>query len=350
MGVSTGTDAGAPLPSRRLEAVLDFGEPTGGSPHVCSRQEVPRFSVLVPAYNSSATIGTTLRSVMEQTIRDWEAVVVDDGSSDDTAAIVERLCAEDPRIRLVRQPNGGTAAARNTARQHARGELHTLLDADDLFVPDTLAKHEAFVRAHPGFDIYTSNLEFLLRGGGRLLYRRGARFEREQVITSEEQIRNIDLTPTAATVFDPRVWELTGGYRHVYSEDYDFWLRALILGATYIYNPDVLYVYRRQEASKTTRLLAEAESFLQIQRDALELSGLTDPQRAALLDAITFSEARVGRRVLEERLLASELAGARGMYWRYRGAFPDPLKYWTGAVIMLVSPRLYARIKSSRMI
>jgi glycosyltransferase involved in cell wall biosynthesis len=95
---------------------------------------VARFvSVIVPAYNASATIERTLRSIMVQTYAHLEIIVVDDGSNDHTAAIVERVGREDPRIILLRQPNEGVAAARNLGVAHANGEFIAPIDADDIW-------------------------------------------------------------------------------------------------------------------------------------------------------------------------------------------------------------------------
>jgi glycosyltransferase involved in cell wall biosynthesis len=97
-------------------------------------------SVIIPAYNASATIERTLRSVMAQTYAHLEIIVVDDGSNDHTAAIVERVGREDSRIILLRQPNEGVAIARNLGIAHAYGEFVAPLDADDIWHPRKLEK------------------------------------------------------------------------------------------------------------------------------------------------------------------------------------------------------------------
>ena len=94
--------------------------------------------MIIPAYNAAGTIGTALMSVLDQTYGDVEAIVVDDGSEDDTAAIVEAIADTDPRVRLLRQRNLGVAAARNLAIEHAHGEYIAPLDADDIFYPEKL--------------------------------------------------------------------------------------------------------------------------------------------------------------------------------------------------------------------
>jgi len=95
-------------------------------------------SVIVPAFNAATYIRQTLDSVLEQTYRKVEVIVVDDGSSDSTAKIVEEFVARDLRFQLLRQSNAGVGAARNTAIKKARGEYLAPLDADDLWSPQKL--------------------------------------------------------------------------------------------------------------------------------------------------------------------------------------------------------------------
>ena len=99
----------------------------------------PKFTILIAFYNSAATIEETLRSLQAQTEGSFEALCVDDASTDDGASIVEKYCSSDPRFRLLRRDmNGGQARARNMALAEAKGEFTLMLDADDWFAPDTL--------------------------------------------------------------------------------------------------------------------------------------------------------------------------------------------------------------------
>jgi glycosyltransferase involved in cell wall biosynthesis len=95
----------------------------------------PTVSVITPAFNAAPYVRETLDSVLAQTFTDFEVIVVDDGSTDETAAIVDWYAQRDPRVRVVRQANRGIAAARNTAIAHARGRFLALLDSDDLWFP-----------------------------------------------------------------------------------------------------------------------------------------------------------------------------------------------------------------------
>jgi len=97
-------------------------------------------SVVVPAYNAGKTLDETLRSVRGQTHMALEIIVVDDGSTDDTAAVAQRHAEADPRLRVIRQENAGVAAARNTGWQAARGDIVALIDSDDLWAPDKIER------------------------------------------------------------------------------------------------------------------------------------------------------------------------------------------------------------------
>jgi hypothetical protein len=108
----------------------------------------PLVSVVIPAYNVSRYVEATLRSLREQTLGDFEIIVVDDASTDDTAAVVERWA--DPRLRLLRHvKNQGVAVARNTAFDHIRGRYVALIDPDDVAFPDRFEKQVRVLEDDP---------------------------------------------------------------------------------------------------------------------------------------------------------------------------------------------------------
>jgi glycosyltransferase involved in cell wall biosynthesis len=100
---------------------------------------MPRISILLPAFNAAATIGACLASISRQTERDWECVVVDDGSTDRTAAIARRIAARDPRIRVISIPHGGVVSALNAGLSTCRAPLIARMDADDVMHRERLA-------------------------------------------------------------------------------------------------------------------------------------------------------------------------------------------------------------------
>ena len=110
----------------------------------------PAFSVVIAAFNSEERIGATIASVLGQSRTDLELIVVDDGSTDETAGVVERFTAADGRVRLLRQANQGTVAARNAGVQEAGGRFVSFLDDDDLWLPGYLAAIAAGFDRAPG--------------------------------------------------------------------------------------------------------------------------------------------------------------------------------------------------------
>ena len=119
-------------------------------------------SVIIPLYNKEAGIATALRSVLAQTYQDFEIVVVDDGSTDNGATIVEQH--SDPRIRLIRQSNAGVSAARNRGIAEAKGEYVAFLDADDEWMPGFIEEIVALQQEFPECKAQATNYIFCSNG------------------------------------------------------------------------------------------------------------------------------------------------------------------------------------------
>lgn len=106
------------------------------------------FSIVVPAYNRGESIGLTLNSVLNQVYTNWELIVVDDGSSDNTKEVVSRYVEKDKRISYIYQDNAERSAARNNGAHHAKNDFFIFLDSDDLFEKDHLKELAAFIDKH----------------------------------------------------------------------------------------------------------------------------------------------------------------------------------------------------------
>ena len=124
---------------------------------------MPSVSVIMPTFNRADTIRRAIRSVQAQTFTDWELIVVDDGSTDNTVALIE---GRDPRLKLIRQENQGTAGARNAGLSASAGSYIAFLDSDDEWLPHHLELCVSFLEAFPGEQFVTNELwEDLGQGG-----------------------------------------------------------------------------------------------------------------------------------------------------------------------------------------
>jgi glycosyltransferase involved in cell wall biosynthesis len=195
-------------------------------------------SVVIPTFNRARTIVAAVRSVLRQRYGEVEVVVVDDGSTDDTAA---RLAAvDDPRLRVVLGRHVGVSAARNLGVSRSAGELVAFLDSDDLWHPDKLAHEVAFLARHPEVDAVFTDLE--KRHGERVFPSfmretsvfsrrlRGASYPDGLVLEPREVrlclLEEVPIKPSALTL-RRRAFERVGGFDETWSssEDWEFLLR-----------------------------------------------------------------------------------------------------------------------------
>lgn len=121
----------------------------------------PFFSVIVPVFNAASTVQATVASVIAQTDGDFEVILIDDGSTDASLAVMLSLANADPRIKAMSQTNQGVAATRNSAVAMSRGAMLAFLDADDIWHPTKLARHRAVHAAHPDVDASYARIAFV---------------------------------------------------------------------------------------------------------------------------------------------------------------------------------------------
>ncbi len=123
-------------------------------------------SIMMPAYNAEKFIAEAIESVLTQTYQQWELLVVNDGSTDNTAAVVAGFT--DPRLKLIEKENGGEASARNLALEHSQGEFIAYLDADDAYLPHHLAATVTYLQRHPDRDAVYTDGYHVDQAGNRL--------------------------------------------------------------------------------------------------------------------------------------------------------------------------------------
>lgn len=184
----------------------------------------PRVSVVVPVYNRAHAVRTAAASVLGQTYRDFELILVDDGSTDDSGQVIEELTREDvSRVRCVHQQNAGAAAARNRGIAIGHGEYVCFLDSDDEWLPRKLEVQVEFMDRHP--DVGLSYVwALVVDDEGRVLRRIASRAGRD--VYRRLFYRNA-ITPTSGTMVRSWVLDQVGvfdtGLRT--RQDWDLWLR-----------------------------------------------------------------------------------------------------------------------------
>jgi glycosyltransferase involved in cell wall biosynthesis len=194
----------------------------------------PLVSVIMAAYNAADHIGEALESALAQDWRPLEVVVVDDGSTDDTAAIVARY----PDVMYVRQDNQGPSAARNTAAEHSSGEFLANFDSDDLLPTTRVSDQVSFLLAHPEL---------------------GAVFGRQEWMNAPEWMArdsvygDVDGIPLSSVMFRRNVFFDLGGYdtSFVHGEDMDLLVRMRERGIEYQVIPEIVLYRRHQDSSLT---------------------------------------------------------------------------------------------------
>ena len=202
----------------------------------------PRVSVVIPVFNAGDYLAQALRSVARQTYRDFEVVVVDDGSTDPRTLAILEAAAREPGVSVHRTPNGGPSRARNLGVERARGAYVLPLDADDYLAPAFLAKTVPLLDADPALGVVYTWVGLV--GGHHGVWRTGG-FSVTDLLSR--------CTIHVSSLYRRKLWEDVGGYdpRFVEScEDWDFWLGAAQRGWTGRCVPEVLVYYRRSPTSR----------------------------------------------------------------------------------------------------
>jgi glycosyltransferase involved in cell wall biosynthesis len=212
----------------------------------------PLVSVLMPCYNSVETLPLALASLQTQTWRNWECVLIDDGSTDCPARVVQWF--NDPRIRYFRHSrNLGRGAARQSSLTNARGSFLTMLDADDWIYADKLAKQAEILSLDPSLAIISSALG-IVDIEGHLRGVRGPRSADE--MTTGRNSGSLPLFPFAPSMFRAEAADgIRFNERFTIGEDQDF-LNRITLGRNYAILTDVYYIYTEHRSATLSKTLA----------------------------------------------------------------------------------------------
>ena len=238
---------------------------------------MPVISVIVPVYNVREYLPACADSIRAQTVRDYECILVDDGSTDGSGALCDELAAEDPRFRVVHKPNGGLSDARNAGLDAARGDFVSFVDADDLLPPRALEALAARSEAD-GLDVAVGNVELHdLATGERRLFAPLSTPRPKGVL---DELFNVSACNKLyrRSVFATRRYE-----KGVKFEDVPVWADILFSGAKIGYVDETVYVYNvnREGSIVTTRDYRGYPAAWTAQREALKAHGRYDGRTAS---------------------------------------------------------------------
>lgn len=256
----------------------------------------PLVTVLLPCYNAEAYLDATLQSLRQQTYPNLEILAIDDGSTDGTAAILAAAAAQDPRVRLCpNQGNQGLIRTLNRGLDLANGELIARMDADDIAVPQRIARQVAYFKEHPDTDVLCSDVTYIDQHGAFLSDPYPYRFN-ERVLRFFSFFLNPLCHPTVMGRRDVlRACRYSEDAPH--SEDFELWLRMIHEGRVLRNLPERLLRFRCAAGSVSHRHAEQQiATFMNFTREAIQA-----------YYGITVSESV--QRILLNRMIPGEVRG-----------------------------------------
>ncbi|HET8828564.1 MAG TPA: glycosyltransferase family A protein [Pelobium sp.] len=214
----------------------------------------PKISIIIACYNCAKYIKETLVCVLEQEYENWECIIVDDGSTDQSALVVQDYIKDKKNYIYIKQSNKGASVARNTAIKHSSGKYILPLDADDLMSKSYTKLAVEILEKDPEIKlVYCKTMLFGNKKGEFKLV--DYSFERliiQNMIVNSSVYRRADYDRTSG--YDPEMYD---------SEDWEFWISLLKTGGKVYKIPDFLFFYRKHKGSKNKKFNAKREALRQ---------------------------------------------------------------------------------------
>jgi glycosyltransferase involved in cell wall biosynthesis len=277
---------------------------TSAMPKLPHTSEPPTVSIIIPAYNVAPYIAETLNSVIAQTYPSWEAIVVNDGSTD-TLELQRALAPFQSRITYISQENKGAGAARNAAIRVARGEWLAFLDGDDYWAASNLESQLTVLRRRNLDMVWSDGIAV---GNSSVA---GTRISKLAPCVGEVTIEALILAtvniPNSGTMVRRSCVDAVGGIDETIrrGQDFDLWVRLLNSGVRAGYHGESLLRYRMREGSLTGDTISAIDRELNVLRRVRDKGILSKPLEAVIENRLTQVEAlretTLGKRQLEAR-------------------------------------------------
>ena len=223
----------------------------------------PTVSIIMPAYNASATLTASVRSAQAQSLQNWELIIVDDGSTDDTAQVALRLADLDSRITVLQRPNRGPSAARNVGASIASADILAFLDADDFWASERLEGMVKAFKVLPNAGVLFSRTRFIDAES----LKPGTLTPHHARLTPTDLMSENALCSTSNIVCRSATFHATGGFTPGlnYAEDQDWLLRVALENKWHILGLDQeWFFYRSSERSQSSDLNAMRDGWLRM--------------------------------------------------------------------------------------
>jgi teichuronic acid biosynthesis glycosyltransferase TuaG len=260
---------------------------------------MPAVSVIIPAYNAEAFLARAIRSVEAQTFQDFELVVIDDGSTDGTAAVAQSFGS----ARYVRESHGGEAPARNRGLEEATGALVAFVDADDEWLPEKLARQVAFMQKLGSSFSYTDC--YLVRDGNRVRYSTLARPRHGEILSPliDDWLDQAFILPTEVMA-SRSLLQSAGGFEtglptpgHV---DYGLWLKLALRGTRFDYLHEPLALWYRGHKSVSSDAVEMVERYRVALRYFSSTYGFPSEARERIERALARADATLAVELVKE--------------------------------------------------
>ncbi len=301
----------------------------------------PKISVIIPAYNAAEFIAEALDSVIDQKYREHEIIVVNDGSPD-TTQLERAIRNQLEEIVYIKQRNAGAGVARNTAIQHARGQIVAFLDADDVWLPDFLASQYVFLERH-GYDMVYCDAHLF---GMRSAYRRTFMETSPSIGAADfDAILDLRCIPiTSGTIARKQVVVDAGMFEtdRVRNEDFHLWLKMAKNGATIGYQQKQLLKHRVRPDGLSGDSISRVERVIDAFQRVKATIDLTEGQREIVMRRLAEFEADLAVEQGKAFLLSGEFREAATAF-RVANRYRKSPKLTAITVLARIAPHILLR-------
>jgi len=301
----------------------------------------PLVSVIMPAYNAEKYIAESIQSVLDQTYKNWELIVVDDGSTDTTAEIAQGFRARESRIKYIFQRNGRLGNARNTGIRHSSGSLVAFLDSDDLWLPEKLQHQVQTLLETDANVVYTEGVIFYEAGavpGPTEFSIHVGRIEGSRMF---DLLILLNRIPVSSVLVEAKRLNSAGPFEEALAyhgcEDYDLWLKLAAGGAVFYGMPDKLLRYRRHAMAMTHKESKVLKPMLRVVSRHIDASTLSADQKRTRVR-------RLYRDLIAALLEEGELAEAQELLKEFSAWDKSGVVTSLQKLLMKVSPRSFNTI------